>query len=209
MSAEQPPPPGWREPQPDRPRPDAGAPVEQPPPGGYPPPPLGYGSPGYAASRPDVPATVGELAEWWRRAVAIILDSLILAIPTFILTALLGIAVWSMETDPITGQLTFDAGANLAGNLLSLVVWLVYAALLEGSARGQSLGKMALGIRLCDEATGGPIGPGRAVVRRLIYSVLFYLLVIPGLINVLSPLWDARKQAWHDKAARSLVVRTT
>jgi len=32
------------------------------------------------------------------------------------------------------------------------------------------------------------------------------LLVIPYVIDNLSPLWDARHQAWHDKVVNSVVV---
>ena len=36
--------------------------------------------------------------------------------------------------------------------------------------------------------------------------VLWWLLLIPGLLDVLSPLWDGRRQTWHDKAVNSVVV---
>jgi len=72
---------------------------------------------------------------------------------------------------------------------------------------GQTLGKMALHIRVVDATTGAPIGVPRAMLRYLVYALLWIACVIPGLVNVLSPLWDPRNQAWHDKAARSVVVR--
>ena len=65
---------------------------------------------------------------------------------------------------------------------------------------------MAMGIQVRDAEIGGPIGFGRAIGRRFVYEILWYLLFVPGLINALSPLWDSRKQAWHDKAARTVVV---
>lgn len=74
--------------------------------------------------------------------------------------------------------------------------------LLEGSAQGAALGKRALGLRVIDANTGGPIGRGRALVRQLGKSVsaaavgLGYLWV----------LWDPRRQAWHDKFANDVVV---
>jgi uncharacterized RDD family membrane protein YckC len=37
--------------------------------------------------------------------------------------------------------------------------------------------------------------------------VLWVALVIPGLIDVLFPLWDPRHQTLHDKAAGSIVLR--
>ncbi|MFN2506641.1 MAG: RDD family protein, partial [Acidimicrobiales bacterium] len=132
---------------------------------------------------------------------------IILAIVSGIITAILGVSTFDVsETDPITGDVEFDFGAFGASSAISLVIGLLYSGLLEGSARGQSVGKMALGIQVRDADSGGPIGFGKAVLRRLVYNLLFYALAIPGIINVLSPLWDARKQAWHDKAVNSLVV---
>ena len=59
-----------------------------------------------------------------------------------------------------------------------------------------------------DAENGGAIGFGRAALRRFVYQVLFLPFGIPGLINALSPLWDRRRQAWHDKVANSVVVNS-
>lgn len=68
------------------------------------------------------------------------------------------------------------------------------------------MGKRALGIVVTDQNSGQAIGAGRALGRWLIYSVLWYVLFVPGLINALWPLWNERHQAWHDLAVGSLVV---
>ena len=65
---------------------------------------------------------------------------------------------------------------------------------------------MAMKIQGRDAQTGVPIGPGRAALRRIVYLVLFYAFVLPGVVNALSPLWDRQRQGWHDKAARSVVL---
>jgi uncharacterized RDD family membrane protein YckC len=65
---------------------------------------------------------------------------------------------------------------------------------------------MALNIAVRDAHTGGPIGFWRAVGRYLITCVFYIVLVIPYLIDNLSPLWDGRRQAWHDHVVRSVVV---
>lgn len=203
------PPSPWRQQQPDYGQsqsPEQQQP-QQPQQPAYPPPPepTGYsyqGGPGYQAG----PAP-GQPAEWWKRALAIIIDIIILGIVSGIITGILGVSAFdASDTDPITGDVAFDFGAFGASSVISLVIGLLYSGLLEGSTGGQSVGKMALGIQVRDADSGGPIGFGKAVLRRLVYNLLFYALVIPGIINVLSPLWDARKQAWHDKAVNSLVV---
>lgn len=159
-------------------------------------------APGYA------PGMEGEIAgtpaEWWRRLLAILLDGLVLSIPYLILSFLLGLR--TTEVDPITNEVTIRMGAMASMSLISVIVACIYSGLLEGSSHGASVGKMALRIQVRDANTGGPIGFGRAALRRFVYQILFLPFFIPGLINGLSPLWDRRKQAWHDKAVGTVVV---
>ena len=73
----------------------------------------------------------------------------------------------------------------------------------DGGRRGATAGKRIVGLRVVDAQTGGPIGFGRAAVRRVVY-------VLGGLILYFGWLWmftNSRRQTWHDKAAGSLVVR--
>ena len=165
-----------------------------------------YGPPSAAPGYPQAARLVGAPAEWWRRLVAIILDGIILSVPNAILGAVLGIE--TTGTDPLTNEATLKLGGLAALLLLSLIVSVVYSGLLEGSGHGQSIGKMAMRIQVRDAETLGPVGFGRAATRRFIYQVLFLPLGIPGVINGLSPLWDARRQAWHDKAQKTLVVNS-
>ena len=83
----------------------------------------------------------------------------------------------------------------------TLIGW-AYYTYFEGGERGQTLGKMALSIRVIDLQTGRPIGYGRAFVRQLvkIISALVFLL------GYFWMLWDKEKQTWQDKAAGSVVV---
>ncbi|HEV3264145.1 MAG TPA: RDD family protein [Acidimicrobiales bacterium] len=192
------------------------------PPYGTPPPP---GAPGYGASpygappygQPPAGAPYGyvtgpvdvlgrPLAEWWQRAVAIIIDSVMLGIIFAILRGIFGGGNTIVFNS--NGTTTVHTGHLIIAEIIEVVLTLAYFGIFDGSAQGQTLGKMALGIATRDINTGGPIGPGRAVLRRFIYTILWALLFIPGLINVLSPLWDQRRQAWHDKAVSSDVIKT-
>ena len=137
----------------------------------------------------------GALADWWRRAVAVLLDGLILAIPNFIVLTLLGIE--TTRIDPGTDEPVILWGGFAAASLVGLVVSVVYSGLFDGSSHGQTIGKMAMRIQVRDANVGGPIGFGRAAWRRFIYQILFFLLFVPGLINALSPLWDSHRRAWH------------
>jgi uncharacterized RDD family membrane protein YckC len=69
--------------------------------------------------------------------------------------------------------------------------------------RGQTLGHRAAGIRVVDLATGALIGPGRAAVRWLVLGVTGAVCTL----GYWSPFFDSeRRQGWHDKASRSVVV---
>jgi len=158
--------------------------------------------PGYGASK----RVAGAPANWWRRAIAIILDGIILSVPNGILSAVF--ALEPVTTNELTDEFAFNLGDAIVLSLISLAVSVIYSGVLEGSAHGQSVGKMAMKIQVRDAENLGPVGFARAASRRFVYQLLFLLLGIPGLINGLSPLWDARRQAWHDKAQNTLVVNS-
>jgi uncharacterized RDD family membrane protein YckC len=138
--------------------------------------------------------------------VAIIIDSIMLGVVFAILRGIFGGANTVVFNSD--GTTTIHTGHLIIAEIIEVVLTLAYFGIFDGSERGQTLGKMALGIATRDVNTGGPIGTGRAVLRRFVYTILWALLFIPGLINVLSPLWDKRRQAWHDKAASSDVIKT-
>jgi uncharacterized RDD family membrane protein YckC len=88
------------------------------------------------------------------------------------------------------------------GQVLGLVISLAYFTYFEGSPSGQTVGKKALGIRVIDFGTGGPIGYGRGFIR----WISRILSTIPCLLGYFWMLWDKEKQTWHDKLATSIVV---
>jgi uncharacterized RDD family membrane protein YckC len=97
--------------------------------------------------------------------------------------------------------------------LINGISGILYNTLLDGSEHGQTIGKRALGIQTRDDATGESIGIGRAFVRStvpLLLGFANYIAPIFGLVVLLDdlwPLWDSRKQTWHDKAAGSVVLK--
>lgn len=97
------------------------------------------------------------------------------------------------DADAVLGAVFLTAG-------LIAVTLVVPGYWMSGAGRG-SPGKRALGIAVVG-TDGRPIGFARGIQRQfvlLVGSVVFY-------IGWLSALWNPRRQAWHDKAARSLVV---
>ncbi len=140
----------------------------------YPPPPQTAGPPASGGAS-------GPRAGFWRRFAGLIIDGILVGIADGILRAILG----------------YGAGVSLG-----VVVSIVYFTVLIGGARGQTVGQMALGIRVIDFNTGGPIGYGRAFIRWLVAIVSAAVI----LLGYLWMLWDKEKQCWHDKAANDVVV---
>jgi uncharacterized RDD family membrane protein YckC len=96
----------------------------------------------------------------------------------------------------------YAIGDQSLATLVSIGFGLAYFTYLEGGPTGQTLGKRALGIRVVDFSTGGPIGYGRGAIR----YVGRILSGIVCLLGYLWMLWDKEKQTWHDKFATSVVV---
>jgi len=167
-----------------------------------PPPPSGFA---YGAVTPMGGALVGGLrwASWGSRLLALIIDTIVLQIPLFLVTKAFG---WK-SIEVVTEGSQTSIHWNGPGFALSILVPIVYYSVLN--ARGQTIGKMVCKIRVADAATGQQIGLGRGFGRYLISMVFWMACGIPGLIDHLAPLWDANKQSWHDKVVRSVVVTTS
>ncbi|HLG92062.1 MAG TPA: RDD family protein [Acidimicrobiales bacterium] len=145
------------------------------------------------------------MAEWWRRALAYLVDSVLVAVPVYLVFFPgLGLRLTTTPRGVLVNRPHLLAAFYLASPLLLLA----YLALADGSPSGQSLGKRLAGIACRDARHGGPLGYPRAFFRRLVFEALFVLLV-PGLVNVVLPLVDRRRQALHDKAAASVVVQVS
>ena len=152
-----------------------------------------------------------QYAEWWQRAVALLIDTVVIGVPSIILIALVGLNDFgNLTTTDSFGNQTLNASAvrHLAlGALIAGVIGIAYRTLLEGGARGQTIGKMAMRIAVKDLDDGGSIGYARAFGRWLVGYILWVIIYIPGIIDLLFPLWDSKKQTLHDKAVRSVVVQ--
>jgi uncharacterized RDD family membrane protein YckC len=180
-------------------------------PAGYGPPP-GMGLSPYQNPNARIdPVLRLSLSPWWKRLVAIIVDGFVLAIPIFIVFAVIGAAAGNHNANTTNTQ-PAPAGALILGFIFLIVLasipGLLYYGFMNGSKRGQTVGKMALGIAVRDARTGGPIGFGRGMGRFAMMQLFYVLLLVPYVLDNLSPLWDARRQAWHDKAVHSVVVET-
>jgi uncharacterized RDD family membrane protein YckC len=92
------------------------------------------------------------------------------------------------------------------------VVAFLYAPAMMARTNGQTLGRMALGIRVV-RAKGQPMTFGFAMLREvLIKTILFGFLGsitagIASLLDILWPLWDDENRALHDFIVNTRVVK--
>lgn len=192
-----PPPPGYQAPPPG---------YQPPPPPGYQPPPQQpYGAP------PPQGSPWGEYAGWWSRVGAQLLDGLItLAVICIPLIVGAVLAFKDVETDPITDEIT--GGVDPVGVVIMVLGGLLYLVFdiwnrgVRVGTKGQSLGKQVVGIRVAKDADGQLLGGGGGFLRWLMTFVL-NLISCVGLLDVLWPLWDNKKQTLHDKIVGSVSLR--
>lgn len=165
--------------------------------------------PGPAPAAPEpVYAHVG------RRIVALMLDSFVGGLlygafaVTMVMVAAAQIPEGAISVDENTqlrmAQLSL---AGTAGGAALLFLWGLAMVIWEGKT-GKTLGNLAFGIRTLSAENQEPIGFWRVVLRNLVVGAGSIVPLVGQLIVLLSPLWDdgGRKQGWHDKAARAVVV---
>lgn len=147
---------------------------------------------------PPPPPHPRPLAGRWRRLFAGVLDGIIVGI----VSAPFSWTSWTYAWDSHKGvwdrypaQHTF-----LAGIVAFLYFWLLHAYW-----NGQTVGKKVFGMRVV-QVDGTRIGVGQAALRQAVETVLSWLCCVGGLLDLGWILFDPRKQALHDKAARTVVV---
>ncbi|MBO0688722.1 MAG: RDD family protein [Candidatus Dormibacteraeota bacterium] len=147
----------------------------------------------------------GELAGFWRRLVALILDLIVLWIIGVIVGAILH-PVFGGTFNMTGGGIYYSTGSTNWINLIQFLIFLAYFGALW-SYRGQSLGDMALGLRVV-RTDGSQIGFGRGVARALALWLSFAIIIIPAIISAFTVGLGSRKQALHDMVVDTQVVRT-
>lgn len=132
-----------------------------------------------------------QFAGFWRRIIAFGIDSLILLT---IRAAIL--LVFSPE--PLSGQ---EQGNDAAIRMAMIVIAFGYT-IGFWCWKQTTPGKHAVGARIVDARTGGEPTLGQFLIRYLGY-------ILPGVFGCVWVAFDERKQGWHDKLARTVVVRTS
>ncbi len=167
----------------------------------------------------------GELAGWGRRAAAYLLDAIPVVLLGMLLLTMTGVTDAmnralevgdAAALDAATAMLSPLSATGLAVTFVNLLFVAVYNIGFHVS-RGQTIGKMLVGIRvrMADEDRHPDVRA--AGVRWLVQfgpgllngvPMLGFLAGVFNLVDHVWPLWDPQRQAIHDKAARTVVVRT-
>jgi uncharacterized RDD family membrane protein YckC len=166
-------------------------------------PPQGYG--GYPPPGTQLPPGV-QYASWGRRAVAYLVDNLTLL--ACLIPAIPFGALVERTADPVTDEPPLWAPILFGLALLAgFLVW-AWNYLWRMGKTGQSWGKQVLGVHLVRAGDLRPPGGGTSLGRYLIRAALSQVTCgIYGIVTLLWPLWDDRRQTLEDKMLSTLVVR--
>ncbi len=184
-----------------------------------------------AASQRFVTPDGQPLSGWWRRAGAVLLDGVLTSTVGVVLgwpwlsrigsayAEFMHQAVGSAGAGapmPDTSALSAAIGGPLL--MLALVFFAVQLVYGVGflKAFAATPGKMAFGLRVRLRERPGPLSWGTVLARWFTHNAASVVALVPvvgllasvfGLLDVLWPLWDGKRQALHDKVARTNVVR--
>jgi uncharacterized RDD family membrane protein YckC len=139
---------------------------------------------------PQAPAQLRPVtyAGFWTRLWAFIIDAIILS-------AAGGVVGLSIDAD-------FDFDFWRTESAIQIVVFWLYFALMESSHLQATVGKMALGLKVTDDA-GRPLSFGQATGRHFAKYISFMIAMIGFIMIALTE----KQQGLHDMIAGCLVVK--
>lgn len=140
------------------------------------------GTPPYGGPPPGV-----QLAHWGLRVAATLIDWA----PAIVLY-LIAFPMMDSGDSPGVAAILFIAA----------IAWVIYMSYLTG-ARGQSIGKRVINIKVVREQDGQVIGGGLGIARYFIHIVD----TLPCYLGYLWPLWDSKRQTFTDKIMITLAIK--
>jgi uncharacterized RDD family membrane protein YckC len=130
-----------------------------------------------------------DYAGFWARALAFLLDAVIVTV------IVVPILVLGLGVTEIPSENSLELLAFLASAMAVIAFWRAF---------GATPGKIALGLKIVDAASGARPSLGRLALRFLGYFVSAF----PLYLGFLWAAFDRRKQGWHDKIARTIVINS-
>ncbi len=138
----------------------------------------------------QLPAGV-EYAGFWRRFLASMIDTVLMAILIAIIFSTLAATGLAMTF----GQAAFPGFFDLLFLVIVVMLWLKY---------GATPGKMMLDCRIVDSRTGADLGVSQSIIRYFGYL----LSTLPFFLGFIWVAFSERKQGFHDLIAHTVVLYT-
>lgn len=172
-------------------------------------PPPAFGQPGYIppnyGPHYTPPGPQRPYATWADRVLGFLIDQFLVGIAMFAL----GIVGFSL----VAGAVGMNSHDGTGGILCLLFLLFPLATLGVGfynrvylvATRGASIGQGVMKLRVVSE-NGGNLTMGSAFIR-LLAQLGLCLLPMLGLVDLLWPLWDDKRQTLHDKAVGCYVIK--
>lgn len=151
-------------------------------------------------------------AGFWKRAIAFIIDSIVISIPTTMIAVPLMFFQFKnmmsafMQGENTSAEAAFGAIMQFYGlvillNVVGIIICWLYNALMESGKKQATLGKMAMGIKVVG-ADGGRItfarATGRAFGKYISFAIMYFGCYMAG--------FTKHRQALHDLIATTYVV---
>ena len=152
-------------------------------------------------SQSDEP--VVELASPWSRLAAVIIDGLIVGIPALIFWILTFASLISEEQES-------SFGLTLVGFVIIIVIIVIQLALL--GTRGQTIGKIAMKIRIVDAQTGEHPGGGRLILLRSLFNAVLTAIPFLGFIYFMGDsffIFRSDHKTIHDHYSETCVIKVS
>lgn len=139
-------------------------------------------------------STSTQYAGFWRRLAASLVDGWIVSLLGMGISLSLGTDPWNVDNTTTMGSVDV---------LLTLIMTVGYFLLFWVNFDGATPGKKMFGIKI-SSLKAGKVGYPQAIVR----YITQFISAIPFALGYLWVAWDGKKQAWHDKFAQTVVVKT-
>lgn len=136
---------------------------------------------------PQAPMETGNVnyATFIERFLAVLIDAVIIMIVGVILGTIFG------QDSPIA-------------QLLNMLVAMGYYVYMVGTY-GATFGKRAMNIKIVKEGGGEQVNYVDAFLREIVGKFISGIVFFVGYLWML---WDPKKQTWHDKIAKTIVIKT-
>jgi len=145
-------------------------------------------------------------AGFWIRFVAFIIDTIIVSLFVGpLLWKIYGSEYFQDYVDLLQGRIDLTADRPMFAGPADMFVSLVLPAIaivIFWIARAATPGKMVLSLKIVDANTLAPLSTTQSIGRYLGY----YVSMFGMMLGFLWIAFDARKQGWHDKLARTVVI---